>query len=122
MDPIRIQIFRNCGFALTVPTLDVNSFPVDLTGYNFMMSIAATPTPPSDAFGALALMTYFPASGSGSGSVTYVFSAEETAELDIATAYQYSAVAQAPGADPGVLQYGTIQLIDTPAMPVAAPF
>lgn len=119
MDPTRIQIFRYCGFELEIPMLNDQAFPLPLAGYNFMLSIAATPTPPSGAFGPAILSTSFP--GSGSGSVVFVFSAAQTAQLMIDTAYQYSALGQAPGSDPSVLQYGSIQLVDAPAMAHPAP-
>jgi hypothetical protein len=119
MDPVRIQVFRNCGFELTVPMFDEEQFPIALTGYSFGMVIAATPVPPTGAFGTPALQTYFP--GSGSGSVSFAFPAEETAMLSISTAYQYSALGQAPGAEPAVLQYGSVQLIDTPGLPAPRP-
>jgi hypothetical protein len=96
--------------------VDTEEYPLNLTGYNFMLSIGASPTPPTGAFGTLALQTSFPSSGSGNGSVSYLLSAQQTAQLMVETAYQYSAVAQAPGSDPSMLQYGSIQLIDVPQM------
>ena len=119
MHPVRIQIFRYCGFELTVPMLDSEGYPIPLVGYNFWMSIAATPVPPTGAFGVQALQTYFP--GSGSGAVTYAFVSEETAQLAIGTAYQYAAMMQPPRAEPVMLQYGSVQLVDAPAMPDIEP-
>jgi hypothetical protein len=120
VDPERIQIFRNCGYSLVIPMLDDQLFPIPLAGYNFGMSIAATPVPPSGAFGEPVLQSYF--AGSGSGSVTFAFAAEATAELMVGTAYEYRAMGQAPSQEPAVLQYGSVQLIDAPAWPGPMPY
>ena len=114
MDPTRIQIFRNCQFELTIPILDAEEFPVPLNDYTFSFAVAPTPVPPTGAFGTPVLNQSF--SGSCSGAVTYVLDAIQTASLAVGTAYQYAALGQAPGQDPFPLQYGSVQLIDVPAM------
>jgi hypothetical protein len=108
-----LEIFRNCAYEYPLSLVDAGGFPEGLYGWQFALVIGATNT--NRTFGPAVITDTTPVIGSsGSSTVTFILSAEETAILMIGTAYEFLVVAQPPGYDQGVLEYGNVRVRDAP--------
>ncbi len=107
-----IEIFRNCAFEYPVALVDTGGFPENLYGWQFGLVIA--PTQPNRTFGTPIITNTKPIIASGSNEVIFILSAVETALMMIGTAYEYRVIAEPPGFDQGVLEYGFVKIMDAP--------
>jgi hypothetical protein len=107
-----LEIFRNCAYEYPLLLVDTGGFPEDLFGWQFAFVIA--PTNVNRTFGTAVITNTTPIVASGSNEVIFILSALETALLRIGTAYEYRVIAEPPGFDQGVLEYGFIKLTDSP--------
>ncbi len=107
-----LTIFRNCAYEYPLSLVDTAGYPENIYGWQFALVIA--PTNPNRTFGPAVITDVAPIVASGENTVTFILSAEETALLLIGTAYEYRAIAQPPGFDQGVLEYGYVKIVDAP--------
>ncbi len=107
-----LEIFRNCAFEYPLLLVDTGGFPEDLFGWQFALVIA--PTQPNRTFGTPVITNTNPIIASGSNEVIFILSAVETALMMIGTAYEYRVIAEPPGFDQGVLEYGFVKITDAP--------
>jgi hypothetical protein len=107
-----LEIFRNCAYEYPLSLVDTSGYAEGIYGWQFGLVIGATN--PSRVFGPSVIIDTAPSVSSGSSSVTFILSAEQTALLMIGTAYEYRVIAQPPGFDQGVLEYGNVRVFDAP--------